>query len=149
VVRVRRIVMWFMGTVTIVVLIFGYHTSTSTTMATTAVAAPPDQGSAAAPRAGSGTSSAATTVTGPVAQTQWGPMQVQVTIDGSTITDVQVLQHPTGDSRSDQINAYALPILQQETLDAQSASIDMVSGATVTSVGYVQSLQAALDEVGL
>lgn len=145
----RRIVMWFMSTVTIVVLLFGYHTSTSSTMTASAAAPAPDPGAASAPKSGSGSSSSASTVTGPVAQTQWGPMQVAVTIDGSTITDVQVLQHPTGDSRSDQINAYALPILQQETLDAQSASIDMVSGATVTSVGYVQSLQAALDQAGL
>ena len=145
----RRIVMWFMSTVTIVVLLFGYHTSTSSTMTASAAAPAPDPGAAAAPKSGSGSSSSASTVTGPVAQTQWGPMQVAVTIDGSTITDVQVLQHPTGDSRSDQINAYALPILQQETLYAQSASIDMVSGATVTSVGYVQSLQAALDQAGL
>ncbi len=48
-----------------------------------------------------------------------------------------------------EINDYALPILVQETLDPQSADIDMVSGATVTSVGYVESLQAALDQAGL
>ena len=48
--------------------------------------------------------------------------------------------------RDEQINAYALPILVQATLDSQSANIDMVSGATYTSSGYLQSLQAALDE---
>ena len=48
-----------------------------------------------------------------------------------------------------EINDYALPILIQETLDAQSADIDMVSGATVTSDGYLQSLQSALDQAGL
>ena len=58
------------------------------------------------------------------------------------------LQYPAA-TREDQINAYALPILIQETIDAQSAQIDMVSGATVTSTGYVQSLQSALDQAGL
>lgn len=141
--------MWVMSTITIVVLLFGYHTSTSSTMASGSVSATTDPGKAATPRAGSGTSASAKSITGPVAQTQWGPMQVQVSVDGSQITDVQVLQHPTGNPTSDQINAYALPTLQQETLQAQGADIDMVSGATVSSTGYIQSLQAALDQVGM
>ncbi len=76
-------------------------------------------------------------------------MQVELTLKGSTITDVTMLQYPSGNPQDDQINSYALPILIQDTLDAQSAQIDMVSGATVTSVGYVQSLQSALDQAGL
>ena len=56
---------------------------------------------------------------------------------------------PTGNGKDRQINASALPILTKETLSAQSADIDMVSGATVTSEGYVQSLQSALDQAGL
>jgi hypothetical protein len=56
---------------------------------------------------------------------------------------------PDGNPRDQQINAYALPILVQESLDAQSANIDMVSGATVTSDGHLRSLQGALDEAGL
>ena len=52
-----------------------------------------------------------------------------------------------GNREDEQINSYALPVLVQETLDAQSADIDMVSGATVTSDGYLQSLQSALDQV--
>ena len=58
-------------------------------------------------------------------------------------------QYPNGNGRDQEINAYALPILIQETLDAQSANIDMVSGATVTSDGLPQSLQSALDQAGL
>src|SRR6185312_8595634 len=99
----------------------------------------------------SGTSSdrsAADTVTGPVAETQWGPVQVQVTFAGDAISDVQVVQYPNGNHRDQEINDYALPILVQETKDANSADIDMVSGATVTSDGYVQSLQGALDQAG-
>ena len=60
-----------------------------------------------------------------------------------------MLQYPTGNGTDQQINSYALPILIQETMDAQSANIDMVSGATVTSDGYLQSLQSALDQAGL
>jgi uncharacterized protein with FMN-binding domain len=57
-----------------------------------------------------------------------------------------VLQYPSGNSRDTEINSRALPILIQETLDAQDAQIDMVSGATVTSNGYLQSLQSAIDQ---
>ena len=82
-------------------------------------------------------------------QTQWGPIQVEITVDAGTITDVGVPVYPSDNPRDVQINSYALPILVQETLDQQSADISMISGATVTSVGYLQSLQAALDEAGL
>jgi uncharacterized protein with FMN-binding domain len=88
-------------------------------------------------------------VTGTVAQTRWGPVQVQLTVDGGTITSVSVLQYPSGNGTDQQINSYALPILVQETVDAQSSDIDMVSGATVTSEGYLESLQSALDSAGL
>jgi uncharacterized protein with FMN-binding domain len=73
---------------------------------------------------------------------------VEITVTGGTIAKVNVLQQPSGNSKDTEINDYALPILVQDTLDAQSAQIDMVSGATVTSEGYLQSLQAALDEAG-
>jgi uncharacterized protein with FMN-binding domain len=66
-----------------------------------------------------------------------------------TITDVQVPEYPDGNRRDEEINAEALPILTGETLSAQSAKIDMVSGATVTSDGYLESLQSALDQAGL
>jgi len=75
-------------------------------------------------------------------------VQVEITTQGSKVTAVDVVEYPTQNPRDQEINAQALPILVQETLDAQSADIDMVSGATVTSDGYVQSLQAALDQAG-
>jgi len=139
----KRIVLWLLTTVTIVVLLFGYRTSLAGPLASARVTVASSTGSTtgAAPSAG--------TVTGPVAQTRWGPVQVQVTVSGGKLTDVSVLQSPNGNPRDQQINAYALPILVQDTLDAQSADIDMVSGATVTSDGYRQSLQGALDEAGL
>jgi uncharacterized protein with FMN-binding domain len=74
---------------------------------------------------------------------------VQLSISGGSITDVSVLQYPNGNGRDQEINSYALPTLVQETLDAQGSGIDMVSGATVTSTGYLQSLQSALDKAGL
>ena len=94
-------------------------------------------------------STTASQVAGDTVQTRYGPVQVQVAVSGSTITDVAVLQYPDGDGRSVQINQYALPQLINETLDAQGSGISMVSGATYTSQGYLQSLQSALDQAGL
>jgi uncharacterized protein with FMN-binding domain len=161
--------LWFASTVSVLVLLFGYHTSTSGVTGATSQTAivsgvtKNNTGStggggspASAGPGGSGsrsTSKAATkatkTVTGAVASTQWGPVQVQLTISGKTITKVAVVQYPNGNSRDAEINGQALPILMQETTSAQSANIDMVSGATVTSTGYLQSLQSALDQAGL
>jgi uncharacterized protein with FMN-binding domain len=74
---------------------------------------------------------------------------VQLTVADGKVTKVDVVQYPNGNPRDDEINSYALPILTKETLDQQSAQIDMVSGATVTSTGYLQSLQSALDKAGV
>ncbi len=150
---VRRIVLWAMSTLTTLALLFGYHTSTSGPDGTVAGAASSGFGAGNA-SAGSSTGSGAgtdpvTTVDGPVISTRWGPVQVRITTDGSTLTGVEVLQYPTGNGKDREINDHALPILVSETMEAESADIDMVSGATVTSEGYVQSLQAALDEAGL
>jgi len=153
----RRVVYWLLGTVTVLVLLFGYRTSLAGPLATskgTVASAPPSTAGAGAGTAGGASGSATTaasarTVTGPVVQTRWGPVQVQVTVQNGKLSDVSVLQAPNGNPRDQQINAYALPILVQESLDAQSADIDMVSGATVTSDGYLQSLQGALDQAGL
>jgi uncharacterized protein with FMN-binding domain len=102
---------------------------------------------------GSGESAGATSgdkvVTGGAADTRWGPVQVQLVISAGKITGVQVLRAPDGNHKDIEINNQALPILNEETLSAQSAQIDAVSGATYTSDGYVRSLQSALDEAGL
>ncbi|MGZ4509072.1 MAG: FMN-binding protein [Blastococcus sp.] len=158
-----RIVLWVASTVTVLVLLFGYQTSTSGPMAAGGQKVISAQGlsggvagssSAAAPSSaagatGSAAPGAAKKVTGQVADTRWGPVQVQLTITGRKITDVAVVQYPDGNGRDQEINSQALPILIQETMQAQSANIDMVSGATVTSDGYLQSLQSALDQAGL
>ena len=85
------------------------------------------------------------TLTGTVANTEHGPMQVQVVLTGKQITKVNVLQRTNDGQESVQIDSFAIPKLTSETLTAQSARIDAVSGATATSQGYVQSLQSALD----
>ncbi|GAA1563136.1 hypothetical protein GCM10009742_00260 [Kribbella karoonensis] len=84
-------------------------------------------------------------VDGGVVNTQYGPVQVEVSVSGGKIVKAHTLQHPSGDGRTDQINSYAVPQLNQETMTAQNANIDTVSGATFTSGGYRQSLQSALD----
>lgn len=91
------------------------------------------------------TSSAAKsgTYTGTAVQTYDGTIQVQITVSNGKLTAVQMLQYPTS-GRSSQISQAAIPTLIQEALQAQSAQINAVSGATYTSQGFAQSLQSAL-----
>ena len=169
----RRIVLWVLSTLSALVALLGYHTSTSSVMATgtpddaisgslqgqaTTRSATGSGSGSATSGSGSGSgssgsagqsSAAASTVTGDSVGTPYGPVQVRVAVDGSTITDVTVLQYPDQDGHSVQINQYALPQLINETLDAQGSGISMVSGATYTSQGYLQSLQSALDQADL
>ena len=137
----RRITLWLFSTVAALVLLFSYRTSTN--RLDTAAAA------VRATEPASTSTSASKTYPGSTASTRWGDVQVTITVTNGKITDVQVPVYPTGNGRDQQINAYALPVLRQETLDAQSATIDAVSGATVTSDGYRQSLQSALDAAHL
>ncbi len=129
-------------------------TSTAPAAPTSAAAAPTASSSAPTPSATSSTSSSASvastladgTYTGTAVTTPYGPVQVQVTVSGGAITAADAIAHPSGDRRSDQINARAVPVLDQEAVQAGSASISMVSGATFTSQGYRTSLQSALDQ---
>jgi uncharacterized protein with FMN-binding domain len=86
------------------------------------------------------------TYTGSVAETQYGPVQVQITVSSGKITDVKALQLTNAEQRSVEISNEAAPILRSEVLAAQSASVATVSGATFTTEGYLTSLQAALDK---
>jgi uncharacterized protein with FMN-binding domain len=95
---------------------------------------------------GAGTTETTRTVTGAVESTQYGPMQVEVTLAGKRITGVKVLQETNNGSYSQQVDAMSIPKLKSETLAAQSAQIDAVSGASYTSQGYKESLQSALDK---
>ena len=161
----RRITLWLFSTVAAVVLLFSYRTSTgggtAPAVAAVAPATTPQAATPTSPSAGAGSpsasssassgtsSSAAKTYTGAVAGTRWGDVQVTVTVAGGKITNVAVPVYPNGNGRDQEINAFALPTLVQETLQAQNANIQTVSGATVTSDGYLQSLQSALDAAGL
>jgi len=85
------------------------------------------------------------TFTGQDVSMRYGDVQVQVTISGGAVTDVTALQLPNGDGHSSRISSIVEPMLRSEALQAQTASIDLISGATYTSGAYKQSLQSALD----
>lgn len=144
----RRIVLFLASTAAALALLFSYRTSWGDSITGTDTVATGLAGAIPDTTAGSGTTASGasdTVVNGSVVRTRWGPVQVRVTIAQGRITDVTAIQYPTGNSRDEQINASALPRLRTQVLTAQSANIDGVSGATVTSDGYTQSLQAALD----
>ena len=162
----RRIVTTILSTISILVLLFSYHTSSSSARVTASpfVQQPANSGPAShsrsSIRSGSSTSASRTaassrtatqtaTYTGQSADTRWGPVQVQLTVQGGKITRARAVQYPQGTNTDAQINGYALPLLDQEVVQKQSASIDTISGATVTSDGYLQSLQSAIDQAHL
>jgi uncharacterized protein with FMN-binding domain len=87
--------------------------------------------------------------TGPNVPFGYGTLSVRVVARGTQITDVSVPAIQTAEPTSQQISTQAIPTLRAEVLSAQGASIDGVSGATYTSQAYVQSLQAALDDLHL
>nr|WP_202555714.1 FMN-binding protein [Streptomyces sp. SID4950] len=122
--------------------VWRYAPSTATT-ASPAPAATPAASDPSASASSGAASGAAAVVRGTTVDTEKGPVQVEVTFDGDTITAVRMLQQPQHPQ-----TAAAVPQLVEETLAAQSADIDTVSGATVTSDGYRESLQAALDARG-
>jgi uncharacterized protein with FMN-binding domain len=86
-----------------------------------------------------------TAITGAAASTVYGPVQIQLIVRDNKIIKVSILEQPDGTIHDLQIGQYAFPQLISETLSAQSAKIDAVSGASYTSAGYVRSLQSALD----
>ncbi|MEV1065298.1 FMN-binding protein [Streptomyces sp. NPDC050263] len=112
-----------------------YEPSTGTTSTTEAASTPSVSSSTS--------SSGSTTFTGTTVTTEKGDVQVQVTYDGDKITAVKMLKQPNHPQTT-----AAVPKLIAETLTAQSADIDTVSGATLTSDGYKESLQAAIDAKG-
>jgi uncharacterized protein with FMN-binding domain len=165
--RMRRIVVAALGTVTALVLLFSYNTSQRNSGGSVSAIGPATAGggdAAAAsnsesessesdptPSASSGKKKAAKskTYTGSEVETQYGPVQVEITVAKGKITKAEAVKFPTGTPKHEEVNSEALPILAEEAVDAQDADIDAVSGATSTSEGYVESLQAALDEANL
>ena len=151
----RRVILAVTGTIAglVALLSFKSHAPsipTATVGGTSGVSSAP--GSEAGPGAvvptGSQTGSlppGETALTGQAANTLYGPVQIQLIVRDSKIINVSILQMPDGTIHDIQIGQYAFPELISETLTAQSAKIDAVSGATYTSAGYIQSLQSALD----
>jgi uncharacterized protein with FMN-binding domain len=91
-------------------------------------------------------SAASARVNGEAAGTRYGPVQVQITVRAGKVVAADAIVYPTQDRRDQEINSYAIPQLDDEVVQAQSAQIDTVSGATYTSEGYVRSLQSAIDQ---
>lgn len=187
----RRIVVWAMSTLTVLVILFSYNTSrgssalvaaetrqvtttskssggggtasgsagSSASSAGAAGAAGGSSGQDAAAAAGpsasapssssAGSSSQAKTYAGDAVMTRYGNVQVQITVQDGRISAVEVLQVPMQDRHDEMINSMAVPVYNQEAVSAQSAQIDVVSGATYTWQGYTQSLQSAIDQAHL
>lgn len=136
----RRIGLWGLVTVTVLVLLFSYHTSTSSRFA-------PSQAAVSAPEP------VDTTPTldpgrfdGDAIVTRFGVVQVRITVHDGRMTSVEALQVPNRDRHDYLINERAVPILNAEAVRAQSADVDLVSGATLTSHAYAESLQSAIDK---
>jgi uncharacterized protein with FMN-binding domain len=165
----RRAVVTILATALGLVLLFSFKTpdnsdisggplavtrGTPAPIATSPRASQQGPGGGASPRAGSIVSGASPSpnsngqqVDGDVVQTQFGDVQVRLIETGGRITDVKALQLPFDRRRSNEISQYSEPILHDEALQAQSAQIDTISGATYTSEAYRMSLQSALDRV--
>ena len=145
---IRRVVLAGAATVSGIVLLLSLKPASDPASAS-AQGASPQQSVAGqeAPQGGSAqqSSTGAQTVTGDVAQTQYGPVQVRITVSGGKITKSEVVQIPSG-GRSTEVSNASVPKLNQEAVAAGSADIDAVSGASYTSAGYKKSLQSALDK---
>ena len=153
------------GTVAGLVGVLVFHTKPSTVSiasipaagaaATSPAAAPQggSSGSAAPPRSGSTSRPASTgtrTAVGPSVNYSWGVLSVSVTVSGTKITKVGIASlDDGGNPRSQYIDQQSIPLLEQQALQAQSAKIQGVSGASYTSSGFQQSLQGALQRLGL
>jgi uncharacterized protein with FMN-binding domain len=85
---------------------------------------------------------------GDVANTAWGDVQVQVVIDKNRIASVSTVQYPHDRPLSAKINQIAIPMLEQEVVHVQSTQVDLVTGATVTTEGFIASLMNALSQAG-
>lgn len=175
----RRITIALMTTISGLVLLFSYHTSTNSPGATGLVAdpqgpdlpsgdstpspatsptgqddgaqggpspSPADDASPSASPSAAGGEKLSGTFTGDPIMTEWGIVQVRIVVKDKFITGSRAIKLPDGNHHDLEINNFAVPILNQRVVDAQSAQFDSISGATVTSDGYKASLQSALDK---
>ena len=156
----RRAVLALGGTVAGLILLLSFRSHTAApaaagvsgsdpapaSMPATAAPTPAATKATGKARAPAGGATGTRVVTGSVISSPYGPSQVAVTLTAGKITKVTVLQHTDDGQMSQEIDGNALPKLTAETLAAQSARIDAVSGASYTSAGYIKSLQSALDK---
>jgi uncharacterized protein with FMN-binding domain len=161
----RRIVVAGMSTVSGLVLLFSYHTSTNRAEASTeslpsiggasdssTPAADSDAANAPAKKAtkgkdkGTSTASAAKTFTGDAVDTGFGDIKVQITVEGKKITKSDAIAYPNAEQRDLDLSKSSVPKLNAAAVQKQSAKLDIVSGATETSQGYAKSLQSAIDQ---
>lgn len=149
----KKIVYGILATLSGLVLLFSYRTSLGEAVPTAERPVQAAPTPVTSPRATTTPSASAATpgfsdgtFTGAAVNTRYGPVQVQITVTGGKIVDAQAVAYPTDNSKDRQINERAVPQLVSETLDAQSADIHLVSGATYTSQGYLGSLQSAIDQ---
>lgn len=145
----RRVILAVVSTITGLVFLLGFksHAVTSPAAIGSRSTTAPAPSPSTAGSTGSTTPQPATrTVTGDPADTRYGPVQVRITMTGGRLTAVTAVEYPVDSPRDQEINASAIPALAQEVIAADSADVDLISGATFTSEGYLQSLQSALDK---
>ena len=156
----RRVILAAVSTIAGLTMLLSFKTQPRTSVATPPTAAgsptipssnPETTGdSASAPSTTGTTNGTATkTVTGDAADTRYGPVEVKITVTNGQVSAVDAVEYPQDTPKDYEINSYAIPQLNQEAVAAKSAQIDMVSGATYTSDGYITSLQSALNKAGL
>jgi FMN-binding domain len=151
----RRVILAIVSTVVglVLLLTFKTHSTSGAGSPPAAIGTPSAGGASGASGSGGGNdagggkgTAGATTVTGAAASTIYGPVQVQIMVKGGKVTAAKAVEYPQDTPRDSQINAFAIPVLDREAASVGSARIDMVSGATYTSQGYLTSLQNALDQ---
>jgi uncharacterized protein with FMN-binding domain len=144
---IRRALLATAATVSGIVLLLSLKPASDPASASAVGGAAPQQTAGAQSPQGGAQAAGTTTLTGEAVQTQYGPVQVRLTVADGRVTAADAVQAPSG-GRSGQITADAVPRLNQAAVAAGTADIDAVSGATYTSNGYKQSLQSALDQIG-
>jgi uncharacterized protein with FMN-binding domain len=158
----RRIVYWAMSTLTLVVLLLTYPTSRNASTVTaesrpvavptapsTAQTSPSGSSGSSGSSGASGATGSSGTFSGEAVMTRYGNVQVRITVKAGRITTADVTQVPMEDRHDQMINSQAVPVYNSEAVQAQTARIDVVSGATYTWEGYTQSLQSAIDKANL
>ena len=139
----KRVLASLSATIASLVLLLGFKTHSPVITPTTSTSRTTDPATTSSPSTTLATSS---TIDGNEVSTKWGPVKVQIVVSNGRITKVVALEYPDTNNRDISINKRAIPTLISQTLQAQSADIAGVSGATYTTDGFVTSLQSALNK---